>query len=193
MGLWIKICGLTTEQGVEAAVKAGADAVGFVFAPSKRQVTAQRAVELARKVPAHVMRIAVMLHPAQSLLDEVWNVFRPDALQTDAEDLPRLKVPESLAVIPVLRAGRELPSELPRRMMFEGAISGSGETADWNAAARLATQSQLILAGGLNASNVRAAIAAVGPFGVDVSTGVEREPGIKDAGKIQEFIRAARL
>ena len=71
-------------------------------------------------------------------------------------------------------------------------MSGSGETADWRAAAALAKQSQLILAGGLNAAIVAAAIHAVRPFGVDVSTGVEREPGIKDAGKIQEFVRAAR-
>lgn len=192
MNLWIKICGLTTEEGVEAAIAAGADAIGFVFAPSKRQVTAQRAAELALKAPMHITRVAVMQHPAQPLLDEVWEVFRPNVLQTDVEDLAGLAVPEELAVMPVLRAGRELHRELPRRLLFEGAVSGSGETADWKAAARLAKQSQLILAGGLNAANVSAAIRAVSPFGVDVSTGVEREPGIKDAGKIQEFVRAAR-
>jgi phosphoribosylanthranilate isomerase len=192
MNLWIKICGLTTEEGVEAAIEAGADAIGFVFAPSKRQVTAQRAAELARSAPTHITRVAVMLHPAQSLLDEVWKAFRPDVLQTDGEDLAGLAVPAELAVMPVLRGGRELRGKLPQRLLFEGAVSGSGETADWTAAAALAKQSQLILAGGLNAANVAAAIRAVGPFGVDVSTGVEREPGIKDAGRIQEFVRAAR-
>lgn len=192
MNLWIKICGLTTEEGVEAAIAAGADAIGFVFAPSKRQVTAQRAAELARNAPTHITRVAVMLHPAQQLLDEVWRVLRPDVLQTDVEDLAGLAVPEELAVTPVLRAGRELPKKLPARLLFEGAVSGSGETADWGAAAALAKQSQLILAGGLNAANIAAAIHAVRPFGIDVSTGVEREPGIKDAGKIQEFVRAAR-
>jgi phosphoribosylanthranilate isomerase len=192
MNLWIKICGLTTEEGVEAAIQAGADAIGFVFAPSKRQVSAQRAAELARSAPTHITRVAVMQHPVQSLLDEVWKVFRPDVLQTDVEDLAGLAVPEDLTVIPVLRVGRELPMQLPRRLLFEGAVSGAGKTVDWNAAARLAQQAQLILAGGLNAANVAAAIQAVGPFGVDVSSGVEREPGIKDAGKIQEFVRAAR-
>lgn len=90
MTLWIKICGLTTEEAVAAAVAAGADAVGFVFAPSKRQVNAQRAADLARNVPAAMTRVAVMLHPAQSLIDEVWKLLRPDVLQTDAEDLAHL-------------------------------------------------------------------------------------------------------
>ena len=192
MNLWIKICGLTTEEGVEAAIAAGADAIGFVFAPSKRRVTAQRAAELAHNAPAHITRVAVMQHPAQSLLEEVWRIFRPDVLQTDMGDLASLALPEELAVMPVLRAGGELSGKLPRRLLFEGAVSGSGTTADWKAAAVLAKQSQLILAGGLNAENIGAAIRAVGPFGVDVSSGVEREPGVKDAGRIQEFVRAAR-
>lgn len=192
MSLWVKICGLTTHEGVEAAIDAGADAVGFVFAPSQRQVTAQRAAELAAGIPKHVVRVAVMQHPAQALVDEVWQVFRPDVLQTDAQDLAGLFVPEALAVMPVMRAGRELPPTLPRRLLFEGPVSGSGATADWQVAAELARRTQLVLAGGLNPINVTAAAHAVRPFGVDVSSGVEREPGIKDAGKIQEFVRAAR-
>lgn len=192
MTLWIKICGLTTEEGVAAAVAAGADAVGFVFAPSKRQVDALRAAELAHKVPTQMTRVAVMLHPAQSLLDEVWKVFRPDALQTDAEDLAYLAIPEGLKVIPVVRQDGKHPVPLPQRLLFEGNVSGTGETADWNRAAQLATQTQLILAGGLTPANVAAAVARVRPYGVDVSSGVEREPGIKDAAKIEEFVRAAR-
>lgn len=190
--LWIKICGLTTEEGVAAAVAAGADAVGFVFAPSKRRVTAQRAAELARNVPAAVTRVAVMLHPAQSLVDEVWKVFRPDVLQTDAEDLAHLAIPAGLSLIPVVREGTIVPVPLPQRLLFEGRVSGVGETADWNKAAQLAAQARLILAGGLNPANVAAAVAAVRPYGVDVSSGVESRPGIKDAVRIQEFVRAAR-
>lgn len=189
MTLWIKICGLTTEEAVAAAVVAGADAVGFVFALSKRRVTAQRAAELARNVPSHVTRVAVMQHPAQSLLDEVWTLFRPDVLQTDAEDLESLLVPTGLAVMPVLRVRC---GSLPQRFLFEGPVSGTGEAADWNVAAELARQSQLVLAGGLSPANVAAAVRRVRPFGVDVSSGVEREPGIKDAAKIAQFVRAAR-
>lgn len=192
MSLWIKICGLTSREAIEATIDAGADAIGFVFAPSKRQVTAQRAVELVDAMQIRVPRIAVMQHPAQSLLDEVWRVFRPDVLQTDAEDLRTLSVPSGLSVLPVYRAGRAPAASLPERLLFEGPVSGTGITADWKAATALATQTQLVLAGGLNAANVAQAIRSVRPFGVDVSSGVESAPGIKDTRKILEFVRAAR-
>ncbi|HKE95178.1 MAG TPA: phosphoribosylanthranilate isomerase [Povalibacter sp.] len=192
MALWIKICGLTTEEGVAAAVAAGVDAVGFVFAPSKRQVSAQRALALADGVPAGITRVAVMQHPAQRLVDEVWQVFRPHVLQTDAADLDGLALPAGLAVMPVVRAGQAQPMPLPPRLLFEGPASGTGTTTDWNMAAALASQTQLVLAGGLNAVNVGGALRAVRPFGIDVSSGVEREPGVKDAGRIREFVRAAR-
>ena len=81
---------------------------------------------------------------------------------------------------------------MPRRVLFEGPRSGSGAVSDWNAARDLARRTQLVLAGGLNAGNVAAAIAAVRPFGVDVSSGVELEPGIKNPLEIAGFVRAAR-
>lgn len=191
MSLWIKICGLTSREAIEAAIDAGADAIGFVFAPSKRQLTALRAAELIEAMTMPVPRVAVMQHPAQSLLDEVMRVFRPDVLQTDADDLHTLQVPPGLAVLPVYRAGRA-PVSPPQRLLFEGPVSGAGLTADWNAAAALATKTQLVLAGGLNAANVAEAIHGVRPFGIDVSSGVESAPGVKDAKKIVEFVRAAR-
>lgn len=190
--LWVKVCGLTSPDAVAAAVAAGVDAVGFVFAESKRKVTARRAAELARDVPKHIVRVAVMLHPSQQQLDEVWSVFRPDVLQTDIDDLAELKMPEGLQVTPVMRAGRALPEALPPRLLFEGPVSGTGETTDWTAAATLARRTQLILAGGLRPANVAAAIAVARPFGVDVSSGVEARPGIKDPAKIHEFVRNAR-
>lgn len=190
--LWVKVCGLTSPDAVAAAIDAGVDAVGFVFAESKRKVTSQRAAQLARDVPKHIVRVAVMLHPSQQQLDEVWSVFRPDVLQTDIDDLPALQVPAGLQVTPVIRAGRELPNPLPARLLFEGPVSGTGKTTDWTAAAKLASRTQLILAGGLKPANVAAAIAAARPFGVDVSSGVEAQPGVKDPAKIHEFVRNAR-
>lgn len=192
MQVWVKVCGLTTPAAVAAALDAGVDAVGFVFAESKRKVTPRCAAELAREVPEHIARVAVMLHPSQRELDEVWSGFRPDVLQTDIEDLASLRVPEGLQVVPVVRAGRELLQSLPSRMLFEGPVSGTGTTTDWSAAAQLATRTQLILAGGLKPANVAAAIAAARPFGVDVSSGVESEPGVKDPARIHEFVRNAR-
>lgn len=190
--LWVKICGLTEEVGVEAAVEAGADAIGFVFASSPRRITPQRAAELARRVPPHVQRVAVTLHPPQSLIDELCDVLCPDVLQTDIEDLAGLIVPGTLRVHPVLRAGCAVPAQIPPRLLFEGPVSGRGETTDWVRAAQLAQRTQLILAGGLSPQNVAAAIAAVGPFGVDVSSGVERAPGVKDPERIRQFVHAAR-
>jgi phosphoribosylanthranilate isomerase len=195
VGIWVKICGLTTREAVEAAVAAGADAVGFVFTPSKRQVTATQAAQLAQGVARRIPRVAVMLHPTQSQLDEVWSSFRPDVLQTDVEDLSTLRLPMGLAVMPVIRSGVRLrpdPNQIYPRVLFEGPVSGVGSTSDWHSAAQLARTTQLVLAGGLNATNVADAIAAVRPFGVDVSSGVEASPGIKDPAKIHEFVRRAR-
>ncbi|HVF15882.1 MAG TPA: phosphoribosylanthranilate isomerase [Steroidobacteraceae bacterium] len=190
--LWIKICGLTTPEAIEATVRAQADAIGFVFAPSKRQVTAQRAVELSRDVPRSIARVAVMQHPTQAQLDEVLQVFQPTILQIDIEDLSALQVPQTLRIHPVIRAGRQAPDQLPARFLFEGPVSGTGRTADWTTASKLARRSELILAGGLNPENVSEAVRLVNPFGVDVSSGVESAPGIKDPTLVMRFVSAAR-
>lgn len=192
MATWVKVCGMTTALAVSTAVQVGVDAVGFVFAPSRRQVTPETAAELSRDVPTHIARVAVMLHPEQSLVNEVLRIFKPDVLQTDWQDLLELRLPNALTVLPVLRAGQPLPTTLPKRFLFEGAKSGTGETADWSQAASVAKQGQLILAGGLNPTNVVEAIRSVRPYGVDVSSGVESVAGVKDPRKIIEFVNAAR-
>ncbi|HEU4623615.1 MAG TPA: phosphoribosylanthranilate isomerase [Steroidobacteraceae bacterium] len=190
--MWIKICGMTTEDAVEAAVHAQVDAIGFVFAESKRRVTPQRAVALAAPARGKVRCIAVAKHPEQHEIDEILATFRPDVLQTDAEDLRRLRLPAALELLPVVRAGSTEPQPLPPRMLFEGPASGTGQRVDWNAASRLARRTEVVLAGGLAPENVAAAIAEVRPFGVDVSSGVEAAPGIKSPERIASFVRSAR-
>lgn len=189
---WIKICGITTEAAVEAAIRAQVDAVGFVFAPSKRRITPQRAHELSRAVPPSIARVAVFQHPEQALVDEVCEIVKPDFVQTDIEDLAALKIPESVRVHPVIRSGGTLPSSLPPRIVFEGPVSGTGTIVDWSEAAKVARRTKLILAGGLNPENVAEAIRIVSPYGVDVSSGVEASPGIKDPALIMRFVSAAR-
>jgi phosphoribosylanthranilate isomerase len=192
VSLYVKICGLTDEAAVAAAVEAGADAIGFVFAASPRRVTPARAAELARAVPATVEVIAVCRHPQQSLVEEIAAVLHPARLQTDAADYARLTLPASLGRLPVLRSGSAIPDPLPARFLYEGVHSGTGTTADWDEAARLARHGGLLLAGGLRPANVVAALRAVRPAGVDVSSGVERAPGIKDPDLIREFVSNAR-
>ena len=191
--MWIKICGLTSPDAVAAALDAGADAIGFVFAKSVRQVTPREALDLAKPARGRVRCVAVTRHPRQQEIDEMISLFKPDVLQTDADDLELLQLPTQLELLPVLRGAPEPGAKLPARLLFEGAVSGAGTLADWTAARNLARRTELVLAGGLNPSNVAAAIEAVQPFGVDVSSGVEARPGIKSPAEIANFVRAVRV
>src|SRR5215467_10208158 len=188
--MWIKICGMTTVAAVEAAVEARVEAIGFVFARSVRELAPERAAVLARPARGRVRCVAVTRHPTQASVDEIVRVFAPDILQSDAEDLAQLRLPAALEALPVLREGSAVP--LPGRILFEGPASGSGTVSDWGVAAALARRTQLVLAGGLNAVNVAAAIARVQPFGVDVSSGVEERPGVKSPAAIVSFVEAVR-
>ncbi len=189
---FIKICGMTTPDAVNAALACEVDAIGFVFAKSVRQVSAAVACELAAPARRKVACVAVTRHPTRADVDEILRAFRPDILQTDIEDIETLGLPKELSVLPVMRPGSEAACALPRRVLFEGPVSGSGQTTDWEIAADLARRSEVILAGGLNPDNVAAALRHVRPFGVDVSSGVESAPGIKSAEKIDRFVAAAR-
>lgn len=190
--MWIKICGMTTPDAIATALEAGVDALGFVFAPSPRQLTPEAAAQLSRPARGRVRCVAVTRHPQQAALDEVLRVFRPDVLQTDASDFATLTLPATLERLPVVRAGAALAAPLPTRLLFEGPGSGTGKPCDWSAARRLAHRTGLVLAGGLDAGTVAAAIYAVQPFGVDVSSGVEARPGIKSPLKIIQFAAAVR-
>ena len=195
--MWLKICGLTDAAAVDAAVQSGADALGFVFAPSVRAVTPRVAAALAGAARGRCQLVAVTLHPAQELIDELLEGLRPDVLQSDWTDLQQLRLPQQLVRLPVLRASAgegvvSLPEPLPVRALFEGARSGTGVASDWGEASRLARRTELILAGGLHPGNVAQAIDRVRPYGVDVSTGVESFPGRKSPALIAQFIAAAR-
>jgi phosphoribosylanthranilate isomerase len=183
---------MTTPEAVAMALDCEVDAIGFVFANSVRRVSAQRANELAVPARQRVACVAVTRHPSREEVAAILRDFKPDILQTDLEDLEQLDLPRTLGVLPVMRAGPAPACALPRRLLFEGPTSGSGQTTDWQQAAELARRVEVILAGGLHPANVGAAIRQVQPFGVDVSSGVERSPGIKSIQKIEQFVAAAR-
>ena len=196
--MFVKVCGLSTKEQVDAAVGAGADAVGFVFADSVRRVSPAHAAAISADVPVAVRRVAVMLHPSNEEWQDLLSGFAPDVLQTDAPDFEALDVPDSIECWPVFREGNTMSGqsgmsdELPDTFLYEGAKSGAGERVDWVRAAELAKRGRMILAGGLSAANVAEAIRIARPFGVDVSSAVESAPGVKDPALIREFISAAR-
>lgn len=196
--MFVKICGLRTEGHVQAAVEAGADAVGFVFANSVRRVEPTHAASITKSVPDTIKKVAVMQHPSSDDWLAVLERFKPDVLQTDSEDIAGLEIPGTIECWPVYREGNRVSGTFrPRRKvsgtyLYEGARSGKGETVDWATAARIAQGGNMILAGGLSVANVAEAIDIVRPFGVDVSSAVESAPGQKDSGLIRKFINAAK-
>ena len=197
MSLWIKICGITDRRALDAAAAEGADAVGLVFAPSIRRVTPDAARSLADAAAGRLARVAVFVRPS---LDEVRRVVESvpiDLVQCDAEAAHDLAARLSVRFLPVERDGAPddavlRDADLGARVLFESARSGAGVRADWTQAARLARAAPIVLAGGLHAGNIGEAVARVGPAGVDVSSGVEDEPGRKSERKIAAFIAAAR-
>jgi phosphoribosylanthranilate isomerase len=144
-------------------------------------------------VPAQIVRVAVMRHPHKEHWQRVLEVFEPNWLQTDADDFRWIKLPSSCVALPVYRdSNAPADSDLPDRLLFEGTHSGSGRVADWDEAAGLARVAEVILAGGLTAGNVADAVNFVRPWGVDVSSGVERARGEKDPALISEFVARVR-
>jgi phosphoribosylanthranilate isomerase len=194
MTVMVKICGMSDGDAIAAAVGAGADAIGFVFfEKSPRNVMPEQAARLAAAIPSHVRRVAVTLHPDPLTWLEVQAILRPDVLQTDIGDFSYLDVADGIEKWPVLREGA-VPDPGPPAgpFVYEGRMSGVGETVDWGVAAELARHGRMILAGGLTAGNVATAIDEVAPWGVDVSSAVESAPGVKDVQMIEAFIGAAR-
>jgi phosphoribosylanthranilate isomerase len=189
---WIKICGITTHTAVGAAVAARADALGFVFADSPRRVTPEEAFRLAAPTRGRLLCVAIVRQATQSLVDEILRVLRPDALQADIGELANLRLPSTLEILPVASTRDAVPDRLPDRLLLER--PPVDDDAGWDEAGirTLCRQTQLILAGGLDAGNVTQIVRSLHPFGLDVSRGVESRPGLKDPELIKRFVKAAR-
>lgn len=193
MTTFVKICGLRDAEDVAAAISAGANAVGFVFAESVRRVTPEQANAATQDIEPGMRRVAVMRHPTNAECQAVLREFAPDVIQTDVEDFATLQIPEHVECWPVYREGTTSPDAVPPGVfLYEGPNSGSGQTVDWSRAARIARHGRMILAGGLAEDNVGQAIRAVTPWGVDVSSGVESLPGRKDHELMKRFVSAVR-
>lgn len=211
MGFDIKICGLTTMEALDAALKAGADLVGFVHFPkSPRHLPLAAAPALAAHVRGRALKVALVVNADDALIAEVIAALDPDILQLHGAETPeRTREIRARFGRPVMKA---LPvatrDDLSRvgayaavsdRLLFDakpapGALlpGGNGRVFDWDLIRGLDAGRPLMLSGGLDAGNVVEAIAATGVDGVDVSSGVETAPGVKSPEKIHAFVDAAR-
>ena len=189
----VKICGLSTKEAVETAVSAGADYIGFVFAPSKRQVTLEQAAELAEIIPTNVKKVGVFVSPSRSeLLDAIEKVGL-DLVQIHGQvtdDLFESLPCASIQAVQVDGDGH-VPSSQADYLLFDAPVAGSGQTFDWGQLDTTELSQPFFIAGGLNEDNVEEAIQHFTPFAVDVSSGVETD-GQKDHEKIRRFIERVK-
>jgi phosphoribosylanthranilate isomerase len=196
---FIKICGITTEADALLAIGLGADAVGFVFAPSPRQLSPAAVTDIVKRVPHGVLTVGVFRDEAPQRVVEIANHAGLGAVQLHGHETAescrwvRQRVPCSIKAFSAgdRTIGRfgEFSADF---LLVDGANPGSGEVFDWRLAEGVADPGRLIVSGGLTAENVGQAIAHLHPFGVDVSSGVESEPGRKDPRRLREFVVAAR-
>jgi len=197
--VFVKICGITGEEDALLAVAMGASAVGFVFAPSPRQVAAGLVRDVVRRLPPEVLTVGVFRdESAQRVVDIV------NGTGLRAAQLHGLETAEQTAWVRkrvpfVIKAFAAGDSALEHAddfgadaILVDSHAPGSGEVFDWSLAEGAPLNRRVILAGGLTPENVAEAIGAVRPWGVDVSTGVESSPGHKDARKVREFVMNAR-
>jgi len=195
----VKICGITTEADALLAVGLGADALGFVFAPSPRQVASQAVRRIIERVPPEILTVGVFRNEARSRVVEIVNGIGLRAAQLHgdetAEDTRWVaeRVPVTIKAFPAGHRNIARLDDYGVEMVLVDAQSpGSGEVFDWRLAEGVVDPARLIVSGGLHADNVADAIAHLHPLGVDVSSGVESEPGHKDPHKVRAFIMAAR-
>ena len=189
----VKICGLSTKGAVEVAVSAGADYIGFVFAPSKRQVTLEQAAELAKIIPTYVKKVGVFVSPSRSELLEAIEKVGLDLVQIHDQVTDDLFVKLPCANIQAVQVdgNGHVPNSQADYLLFDAPVAGSGQTFDWGQLDTTELAQPFFIAGGLNEDNVKEAIQHFTPYAVDVSSGVESN-GQKDQEKIRRFIERVK-
>jgi phosphoribosylanthranilate isomerase len=197
--MFVKICGITNEADALLAVAMGADAVGFVFAPSQRQIAPQQAYDITRRLPPEILTVGVFRDEHPSRVVEIVNRSGVKAAQLHGSETAAATIEVTQKVRWVIRAfpaGATAVAHADRYgtdlILLDAPQPGSGQVFDWSLAGELPDGLRLILAGGLDPDNVADAVRAVEPWGVDVASGVEREPGRKDPIKVKRFIERAR-
>jgi phosphoribosylanthranilate isomerase len=197
--MFIKICGITNEQDALLAVALGADALGFVFAPSPRQIAPGLARDIVKRLPPEIMTVGVFRNEHPSRVIEIVNEARLQGAQLHGHESIAITAEVAAQVRFVIKAVVAGSADASNADLFssdavlvDGLNPGSGTTYDWDLLAHLPDSVHVILSGGLTADNVASGIEQVRPWGVDVSSGVEKSPGLKDAVKLRHFITNAR-
>lgn len=197
--MFVKICGITNEDDALFAVAMGADAVGFIFAPSPRQIAAQQVYDITRRLPPEILTVGVFRDEHPSRVIDTLSRAGLKAAQLHGHETPA-DVAEVLKytrwVIKAVTAGsvdaRRADQFGTDLIHVDAPTPGSGQMFDWTLLDEVPEGPRIILAGGLDPDNVAAAVQAARPWGVDVASGVESSPGKKDARKVKAFIERAR-
>ena len=197
--MFVKICGITNEQDALLAVALGADALGFVFAPSPRQISPALAREIVKRLPPETVTVGVFRNETPSRVIEIVNEARLQGAQLHGHETPAMTAVVATDVRFVIKAvvagsqdaasANDFASDA---ILVDGLHPGSGTAYDWELLKDIPTEIRLMLSGGLTPENVAAGIMQVRPWGVDVSSGVEKAPGLKDAVRMRHFITNAR-
>jgi phosphoribosylanthranilate isomerase len=197
--VFVKICGITCEEDALLAVAMGADALGFVFAPSTRQVSPSTVYDITRRLPPEVLTVGVFRNELPARVIDIVRRAGLRAAQLHGHEHPgstrevRAQVP---FVIKAFAAGSRDVDQAEQHgadaILLDSAEPGSGQVFDWRLADGVPNDARVMIAGGLTADNVADAIQRLRPWGVDVSSGVERDAGRKDPVKVKDFIEAAR-
>jgi phosphoribosylanthranilate isomerase len=196
----VKICGISTVDAALAAAEAGANAIGLIFAPGRRQVTIPQAREIVAALPPFVSTVGVFVDEERPQIEEVVGACRLDFVQLHGNESPEFCAKMPVPVVKAIRVGDSSSLEQIRHyhvaaVLLEAAVpgiaGGSGRTFDWELATPVASTVRIILSGGLTPENVPRAISQVRPFAVDVSSGVETD-GRKDPDKVRAFIGRVR-
>lgn len=197
----VKICGLQEVAHVQAAVNAGADFIGFMFAPSKRRISVEQAIELAQHIPASVKKVGVFVNETTETIQQIAAQVELDYIQYHGDEAPEQI--EQIGLPSIKAFSIQSAQDVERAAAYEVNYylfdapgtdfrGGSGNAFDWTLLDQMnIAQEKVILAGGLNEDNVHIASMLVEPFAVDVSSGVETD-GIKDTDKIKRFIERAK-
>jgi phosphoribosylanthranilate isomerase len=188
--MMVKICGITRRQDAEAAVAHGAAAIGFIFWPdSPRFIDPYRARTIAKTLPPFVSTVGVFVNQSKAYINGVASLVPLSVVQLHGDESPAFAAELSRPVMKAITRP-ESANQWPKHAMLLFDVhdpvkrGGTGRVVDWTAAATVARERRILLAGGLTPDNLADAVAAVQPFGIDVSTGVELSPGIKDERRI---------